>query len=298
MTADSTTKPQRVLLAGAGGVLGKSLIQVYLARGAEVSAFGYSPREFDGIQHPRLKTFGRDVTKPDQLKGLCDGMDIVISCVGITRMKANLTHMDVDFQGNLNLLREAEQGRVQRFAFISPEGVDSGDPSVPLLYAKHRFEQELKKSPLDWVIFHAGGFFTDLAEMGKTAAKGSMFLVGNGHVQFTPVHVEDLATVMADEIMSKHRQVVSVGGPETLSWNQICEICFQHYGRTPRISRVPVWLAEGILQVIRPFSARYHAMGNLILFMSTRDAISEQRGGTPFAKWLKSNQGTGTVLAQ
>ena len=47
-----------------------------------------------------------DVTRPEMLKGLCDGADAVISTVGLTKTSATLTNYDIDYQGNLNLLNE------------------------------------------------------------------------------------------------------------------------------------------------------------------------------------------------
>ncbi|MDD4118765.1 MAG: class I SAM-dependent methyltransferase, partial [Kiritimatiellae bacterium] len=38
------------------------------------------------IEHPRLRIIEADVTKPDQLAGVCKGIEQVISCIGITRL--------------------------------------------------------------------------------------------------------------------------------------------------------------------------------------------------------------------
>ena len=71
--------------------------------------------------------------------------------MGITRFKGRLTHEDVDFRGNLNLLREAGKSRVGKFGFISPAGTPEGRREAPLLAAKHRFETALRASEVPWV---------------------------------------------------------------------------------------------------------------------------------------------------
>lgn len=48
--------------------------------------------------------FVGQVTQPETLVGLCDGIDVVFSSVGLTRQKDNLTFHDVDYQGNKNIL--------------------------------------------------------------------------------------------------------------------------------------------------------------------------------------------------
>ena len=278
-----------ILVAGGGGFLGRALIRALLERQHSVASFAYSVREFNGLSHPNLKTFGLDITQPESLQGVCEGVDLVISCVGITRLSAKLTHMDVDFQGNLNLLLEAERAGVKKFAFISPEGVDEGHDSVPLLEAKYHFEECLKRSTLKWLIFRAGGFFSDLREMGKTAAKGSMIVFGHGNNRFTPVDVDDLAQIMADDTQARENAVITVGGPADMSWNQICEACFRQAGKPPRILHVPIWVGRFALVLIRPFSAKYDAMGRLILFMCTHDLLTEKRGQKTFAQYLKAS---------
>lgn len=276
-----------ILVAGGGGILGRLLIKELLAGKHTVSSFAYSAREFEGLQSPGLRTFACDVTKPEQLRGVCGGVDIVISCIGITRLSGSLTHMDVDYQGNLNLLLEAERAGVKKYGFISPEGVDEGHGFVPLLEAKHLFEQALQQSGLKWVIFRAGGFFSDLREMGKAAIKGSMFVFGNGENRFTPVDVSDLAKVMAGDIFVRENQVVTVGGPQDMSWNEICRACFTYHGKPPKILHIPVWVGKLTLLLIKPFSRKYDAMGRLILFMCTNDLLTEKRGRTSLAQFLR-----------
>lgn len=284
-----------VLIAGAG-ILGRNLISLYLERGDTVCALSLSGN-FQGLpalsnaegEHENLRTVACDVTRPETLAGACDGMEMVISCIGITRMKGNLTHMDVDYRGNVNLLREAEKAGVKKFGLISPAGVDEGKNAVPLLKAKHLFEIELKRSPIDWLIFRSGGFFNDLKEMGQMAQKGSMFVIGHGHNHFTPIDVRDLATVMVEELDSISNQIVDVGGPEDMSWNQICQTCFEHYGKKPLILKFPKWLCELTLWMIKPFAKSSHAMGKLIVFMSTVDLPTEKRGQRSFASYLRES---------
>ena len=279
-----------VFIAGAGGPLGKQLIDAFLHKDVQVTAMGYSKKEFAGLYHPRLTTMGCDVTKPEQLDGRCKGADVVVSCLGITRMRNRLTHMDVDYLGNLNLLKEAEKQGVRKFGFITPVGAEHGEVhGVPLLRAKHLFKKELRRSGLDWVIFRSGGFFSDLAEMGRMAAKGAMYVVGSGNHIFTPVDVQDVARVMVEDLLVKSHTVVEIGGPEDMSWNEICLTCFKHYGTKPRIVHVPVWLCHASLALLTPFSSTYVAMGKLILFTSTHDLPTEKRGRLRFADFLTAN---------
>lgn len=267
-----------LLVAGAGGVLGRELVRQALARGDRVEALVLRKGELRVIEHPRLRIIEADVVKPAQLAGICKGMEQVISCIGITRMRGKLTHEIVDYQGNLNLLAEARRNGVAKFGFISPAGTELGFGHAPLIDAKYRFEQVLQAGGMPWVIFRSGGFFPDLAEMLKLAAKGPLYAIGGGGSRSTPVNVPDLAAVMLAEMGKQTNAVVGVGGPEDLSWRETCEACFAALGRPPRIFHAPVWLCKLALALLRPFSYRQWAMGKLLLFMSTHDVCTPKRG--------------------
>lgn len=279
---------QTVLITGAGGILGKELVGVFFSKGIDVIGMGYSESEFKGITDKLVRTIISDVTKPEKLKDACSGVDIVVSVIGITRMKDKLTHMDVDYQGNFNLLKESKESSVKKFVFISPAGVDIGYRYVPLFKAKYLFEEELKRSGLNWLIFRSGGFFSDLSEMGKMAQKGSMFIIGRGDNKFTPVDVKDLAEIMVDDILRIDNRVVEVGGPEDLTWKDICNCCFTAAGKKPRIIFVPIWACKFTSSILRLFSRKYHAMARLLIFTSTHDLTTARRGSRRFIDHLNS----------
>ena len=275
-----------LLIAGAGGVLGRELVRQALARGDHVGALVLRGGEVRVIEHPRLRIIEADVTRPEQITGICKGFEQVISCIGITRIRGKVSHEAVDYQGNLNLLNEAKRSGVSRFGFISPAGVPEGWNQAPLLNAKHRFEQALRKSGLPWVIFRSGGFFPDLAEMLKAAAKGPLYAIGNGGSRSTPVHIPDLAGILLAEMARQQNAIIEVGGPEDLTWRETCEACFAALGKPARISTAPVWLCQLALVLIRPFSYRYWAMGKLLLFMSTHDVCTPKRGTVRLRDYL------------
>ena len=275
-----------LLIAGAGGVLGRELVRQALARGDQVGALVLRGGELRIVEHPRLRIIEADVTQPDQIQGIGRGFDQIVSCIGITRIRGKLTHEAVDYQGNLNLLDEAKHSGVARFGFISPAGVPEGWDQAPLLNAKHRFEQALKKSGVPWVIFRSGGFFPDLGEMLKLAAKGPLYAIGDGGSRSTPIHVPDLAGVMLAEMSRCENAVVEIGGPEDLTWRETCEACFAALGKPARISTAPVWLCQLALALIRPFSYRHWAMGKLLLFMSTHDVCTPRRGTVRLREYL------------
>jgi hypothetical protein len=99
----------------------------------------------------------------------------------------------------------------------------------------------------------------------------------------------DVARVMVEDSLAKSNTEVEIGGPEDMSWNEICLTCFAHYGTKPRIVHIPAWSCQLILPLLRLFSPANYAMGKLVLFMSTHDLPTEKRGKLRFADYLKAH---------
>lgn len=281
-----------ILIAGAGGPLGRELVDRFLRLDWRVTALAYSIKKFTGWIHPRLTLRAGNVTRPYQIEGLCQGVDVVLSCIGITRMgNHQMTHHEVDYLGNLNLLREAERAGVRKFAFVTPVGAERGaQRGIPLLDAKYQFKNELRRSSLEWLIFRSGAFYPDLAEWGRMAGSGPLAIIGPGTHYSTPIDVGELATLMANDLPEHRNEVIEYGGPENLSWNDIGRIFREQLGRPTRVRHIPIGLCRTLLPLIKPFSHAYHAQGQLILFMFTHDLPTPHRGQLRFAEYLKMNE--------
>ena len=86
-------------------------------------------------------------TEPGTLEGVMDGVGLVVSALGITRQADGLGYREVDYQANVNLLREAEAAGVGRFAYLHVLHADRMG-HVPLVAAKAAFVEALHASPL------------------------------------------------------------------------------------------------------------------------------------------------------
>ena len=103
---------KKILVAGATGYLGRNVVKAFKDRGYWVRALGRSEARLDPIKEFADELFTGEVTDPASLDGLCDGIDVVFSSVGITRLKDGLSFEDVDYQGNMYLLTVAESSGV------------------------------------------------------------------------------------------------------------------------------------------------------------------------------------------
>ena len=239
----------KIVLAGAYGNLGSDVFKALLKAGHTVVAADMVERDLGLTGDFTFRKL--DVTKPEALKGLCDGADCVITTVGLTKTSATVTNYDIDYQGNLNLLREAQAAGVKHFAYVSVLKADKA-PKVPMLHAKYLFEEELKKSGLTWCIFRPTGYFYDIVKVFKPMIeKGEVTLLGNTPVHANVVSTEDFADFIVEHMMDDNK-TYNVGGKETWSYEEIAKMCFAAAGKEPVIKRAPAWLFD-VLAFINKF---------------------------------------------
>ena len=174
---DSRRFGDESLLAGAFGNLGRDVLAALVREGHDVLAAGPEILAVPGI-NGTYRTRLIDATEPDTLYDIFEGFDCVISTVGLTTASRTVTNYDVDYLGNMNLLREAKRAGVRKFAYVSVIKADS-DATVPILDAKNKFEQELKASGIPYVIYRPTGYFYDIAKVFKPMIeKGKVTLLG------------------------------------------------------------------------------------------------------------------------
>ena len=102
----------KLVIAGAFGKLGSDVLIQAVKAGHDVLAIDMVTRDIPEIEGKYRKK-NVDVTKPEALKGVCDGAEAVITTVGLTKTSATVTNYQVDYQGNLNLLNEAKAAGVK-----------------------------------------------------------------------------------------------------------------------------------------------------------------------------------------
>ncbi len=240
---------KRILLAGATGYLGSYIAEELQKRAYYVKVI---VRNTDRLREKNIETdeiYKAELTQPGSIKGCCSNIDVVISTVGITRQKDGLTYMDVDYQANMNLLQEAQKRDVKKFIYVS---VLNGENlrHLKICDAKERFVEQLKKSGIDYCIIRPNGFFSDMTEFYTMAKKGRVYLFGNGKLRANPIHGIDLAVVCVDAIENPDREI-EVGGPETLTQNEIAAMAFEAVGIKPKITHIPNWVRIAILKIVK-----------------------------------------------
>lgn len=281
----------KVVLAGAYGNLGSDIFRKLLADGHEVVAADIAQRDL-GLKDDLAGScvFKEiDVTNPDTLKGLCDGADVVISTVGLTKTSATVTNYEIDYQGNVNILNEAKKAGVGRFTYISVIKADKA-PKVPMLHAKYLFEEELKKSGITYVIHRPTGYFYDIVKVFKPMIeKGEVTLLGKKAVHANVISTEDFAEFIVKS-MTDNNKVYDVGGKETYSYEEIANLCFEAAGKQPVIKRAPAFLFDVLAFVNKLKKNGKEAILRFSKWTLTEEMVgSTVYGDMSFAEYIKAS---------
>jgi uncharacterized protein YbjT (DUF2867 family) len=242
-----------ILVAGSTGNLGRALVEVGLEQGHRITAVARRPEALAGFEaSDRFEMVRAEVTRPADLLGICDGIDVVITALGVTRQRGPATFHDVDFQANLNLLNEATRAGVSKFLFTSGYGIDDALDTA-LYRAKKDFELALISSGMDYVIVRPTGFFSDMFMILDMARRGRVYLLGSGAGRINPIHLLDLADFYYLHLDDTNA-ILEVGGPDSYSFDEIAGLAFEVLGTKKRITHLPAFLIQALLPLVRPFS--------------------------------------------
>lgn len=246
------------MIAGSTGHLGRALVEVGLSRGFHIKAIARRPDSLDEFRDAReLEVIRAEATRPAELEGLCEGVDMVISALGITRQRDRVGFREVDYLANLHLLEEARRAGVPKFIYTSGYGVER-HPRNPMYRAKLEFEAALKASGLSYLIVRPSGFFSDMVMLFEMAREGRVYLLGPGQGRLNPIHLLDLAEFYYLHLDDKDA-TLEVGGPVTYSFNEIAALAFGALGRPGAVSRVPTVAVRLFLPIVRLFSRNTYA---------------------------------------
>jgi uncharacterized protein YbjT (DUF2867 family) len=273
-----------VLVAGATGYLGRYVTTEAASRGHRVRALARTPSALDEIRSQVTVVQG-EATAPETLAGICDGIEVIFSSLGITRQTDRVTYQDVDYQANINLLREAEHSGCRRFVFVSvlhPEHTQHTD----MVAARERFVVALRASKLESVVIRPTGFFADMREVYKMAQAGRCYVFGDGLARLNPIHGADLAVVCVDAFSGDDLEI-NVGGPDILTQREIAQLAFSALGKAPKVTGLPFWLVDALLATVKPFHRRWWNIGTFIASAGRHEMVGPQVGDHRLAQWFE-----------
>ena len=244
---------EKVLVAGASGYLGRYAVHEFKKRGYFVRALVRNP-EKASKEGPNLEPsiagvademVTGDATDKASLKDICKDVDIVFSCMGLTKPQRDVTSEQIDHLGNKTLLEDALSHGVKKFIYVSVFNAEKM-MDVDVVQAHERFVQDLQASAMPYTVIRPTGFFSDMGMFFSMARSGHMFLLGDGTNHVNPIHGADLAKVCVDAAKGSEREIC-IGGPDIYTFNETVTMAFEVLGKKPWVTHIPMWIGDATL---------------------------------------------------
>lgn len=268
----------KIAIAGAFGHLGSDILKQAIEKNYEVVALDLKEREIPQCKG-KYEFHAIDVTNPATLKGTLNGVDVVISTVGLVSKSAKLTNYDIDLKGNCNLLDEAKNCGVRKFIYVSVIHADS-DKTVPMLDAKHLFEEKLKESSLSYSIIRPTGYFYDIAHVFlPMIEKGKVNLLGRKDHLVNVIDTSDLASFILQKVSEEKNEMIEIGGKEVYNYEQIANLFAAASNKKIKISRAPVFLFDLIIRKAHKKNDGSEALIRFSKWTLTNDMLGEVKYG-------------------
>lgn len=245
----------KVLVAGGSGFLGRHIAAALSASGHETAVLSRHPSKAASV--PGLEgmpAVGGDVTSPETLKGKLDGFDAVVGAVQFPNHpvevpRKGLTYDRYDRVGTENLVAEAVSAGVRHYVYISGAAADvASDKSW--YRAKGYAELAVAESGLDHAIVRpswaygpedrALNRFAMIARFSPVVPR-----LGVTPQVVQPIHVDDVAEAVR-RIFDRRawRQVFEIGGPDTMTMDEIIKVLLRVLGKKRLVVPIPKLLAQ------------------------------------------------------
>ena len=243
-----------IVVAGGTGTLGTRLIPRLTGQGLAVRVLTRDPARAARLG-PEVEVVHGDVRDPAAVAGALRGASTVISAVHGFTGPGGISPASVDRGGNAHLIDAAARTGAA-FVLVSVAGASPGHP-IGLFRAKHAAEQMLRASGIPWTIVRATAFMETwgaiMGEPLRSSGKIPVFGKGDNPVNF--VSATDVAALVSRAATRPglHGQVLELGGPDNLTFNQVAVIVQQATGCRGAVRHIPrpalramAWLAAAI----------------------------------------------------
>lgn len=293
------TQPQRVLVLGGAGFVGRHAVEALLARGTSVVVGS----RFPALATTRLPEHSQLSIRQVRLERLLHAhdwepllkdVDVVINCVGILRERFAETYERIAHLSPAALAKACAK-RALRLIHVSALGLDNGCSSR-FLGSKRRGEAALQCSTADWILVRPslldgrGGF--GARWLHWVASWPIYFVPANALGKIAALDARDLGAALATLAMQVHapnlsaeQRVYELGGSQSMSMAELLTALRPPHKSPPRLIRVPALLARLVAHVCDLLHVTPYSYGHLQLLQHDNipavNRLSELLGRPP-----------------
>ncbi len=244
-----------LLLTGATGLVGSTLLGRLLAEGTDVRCLVRDPRGL-GPQRVRVQIALGDLTDPPSFRNALRGVQTVVHLAASIRDQPGGSIEELDGIATWRMVEAAERQGVERFVFFSTLGASTHN-RARLLRAKALAEQAVREADLSSIIFASSIIYAPgdpwLTLLERLALLPVMPVAGRGRALFQPIWAEDVAGCVTAALRAQdqpQRARYELAGPEALTHNEIVRTVLRAIGRKRALMHVPTPVVSRALRLL------------------------------------------------
>jgi NADH dehydrogenase len=250
-----------ILVIGATGCIGRAVVDRLVSSGHQVKCLWHWGK---WRRVPLKATLtGGDVRNLDSLIQAMgeDGVDTVINLASIRRETAQDHYDDVHITGTRNVIEAMKATRLNRLITVGSLGAEGRSPYA-LLRSLGKAEDLVRASGLNFTVLKSaavygeGDWLTSWISGISRTLPFVMPLPHAGETKLQPIWVGDVAACVdrAISLRQTYRQIVPIGGPQSLTLADIAQTTLKASGKQRRLMRVPSTFTRQIHTIISRFS--------------------------------------------
>ncbi len=249
-----------LLLTGATGLVGSTLLPRLLAEGVEVRCLVRDPRRL-GAQRVRVQIALGDLTDPPSFRNALRGVHTVVHLAASIRDQPRGSIEELNGIATWRMVEAAQRQGVERFVFFSALGA-STHHRTRCLRAKALAEQAVREADVRSIVFAPSIVYAPgdpwLMLLERMALLPVMPVSGRGRAVFQPIWAEDVAACVIAALRgdgagrsdgARHERY-ELAGPETLSNNEIVRTLLQALNRRRALLHVPTPVVSRVLRLV------------------------------------------------
>lgn len=275
MFAPSVTIPAMILVTGATGFIGRSLM-------ARLEQHGIEAKPLNGR-----------INNPLDIRPQLEGVDTVIHLAGAEASGRNRLLHHVDVEGTARLIEECQRADIQRIIVASRIGANH-DSLHPLLQAKGEIERQVKQSGIPYTIlrtatlFGHGDLFTEIIVSMALWTWPVVWLPGGGTVVMQPLWIEDFVRCLIETLDRPDliNKMVTLGGEEQLRYREIVRQLLAAAGKRRFMLPIPLIILHPLSSLLfswwwRPPVTRYFVDRFFVPEVTDFDSVLRNFGFRP-----------------
>ncbi|MGO9321521.1 MAG: NAD(P)H-binding protein [Solirubrobacteraceae bacterium] len=255
-----------LLLTGATGLVGSTLLGRLLAEGTDVRCLVRDPRRL-GAQRVRVQIALGDLTDPPSFRNALRGVHTVVHLAASIRDQPHGSIEELNGIATWRMVEAAERQGVERFVFFSALGA-STHHRTRLLRAKALAEQAVREADVRSIVFAPSIVYAPgdpwLTLLERMALLPVMPVSGRGRAAFQPIWADDVAACVvaalreADGDQAENggpaagagHERYELAGPETLNHTEIVRTLLRSLNRRRPLVHVPTPIVSRALRLL------------------------------------------------